>query len=388
MTASGSADLLRHVRYDQTGGLRCPDWLARQFAEYRRERVSADEVHRSQERAIAEAIRQQEELDLPIVSDGEFRRLGGSEESFGGAAVGFDAVPYKSTRAEPAGIPSEASADAPIRVESGPSGPGRAIVHRLPVKERLSFRRNVILKEYSSAASLTTTPVKVSLVGPDLIAQRFAYENSRDVYDGVDEFLSDVIAIERKLIEEVVAAGCRYVQIDEPGYTAYVDPIMTKAMRARGEDPEKNLARAIRADNELIAGIPGVTFGVHICRGRDGGRGGRVFNREGHYDAIAEQLFSEADFDRFLLEYDGDHAGGFEPLRFMPRNKLAILGLVSNHGPVEDPAYLIKRLDEASRHIDLDRAGLSPRCGFDGTSDEAAQWAKLGVIQSVISEVW
>src|SRR5439155_17276225 len=176
----------------------------------------------------------------------------------------------------------------PRRIESGSSGPGTPISNRLPVKERLRLVENLIAKEYRFAASVATRPVKVTLTGPDRVSQRFEYENSRDVYADMDEFLADVISIQRQMISEAVAAGCRYIQFDEPGYTAYVDPPLLEQMRARGEDPMANLGRSIRAENAIMAGFPDVTFAVHICRGGPGGRGGQGWHREGSYDAIAE----------------------------------------------------------------------------------------------------
>lgn len=378
---------LKEMRVDHTGGLRRPEWLRHSYLEYRNDRITATELRAAQERAIREVIAKQQDIGFPVVSDGEFARLGGFQESFGGAVTGFDALPYKDA---PVAVspPPHASAERPARVESGLSGPGPAILHRLPVKERLSLIRNVILEEYVFAASVSETPVKVTLTGPDRISQRFEYESSTNVYDDMDEFLADVVAIERQMIAEVVEAGCHYVQIDEPGYTAYVDPILTERMRSRGEDPDQNLERSIRADNDLIAGFPDVTFAVHVCRGGGGGRGGSAYHREGHYDSIAERLFCEANFDRFLLEYDGEHAGSFEPLQFMPKGKVAVLGLVSNHGEPESAIYLRGRINDASRYLPVDQLAICPRCGLGGTETEDAQWAKLRVLCSVAQEMW
>jgi 5-methyltetrahydropteroyltriglutamate--homocysteine methyltransferase len=204
----------------------------------------------------------------------------------------------------------------------------------------------------------------------------------------MDAFLADVVDIERRMIVEVVAAGCRYIQIDEPGYTAYVDPPLVERMHARGEDPDHNLQRSIQADNALIAGFPDVTFAVHICRGNGGGRGGPGWHREGSYDAIAERLFTQLDFDRFLLEYDSEAAGSLAPLRFVPEGKLAVLGLVSNHGEVETLEYLRQRLDEASRYLPLEQLAVCPRCGFGSALTEEQQWRKLEVVQRVADDVW
>ncbi len=265
--------------------------------------------------------------------------------------------------------------------------PARRFYNRLPTKERLKLVRNLIGEEYKRANAMTSTPVKVTLIGPDRISQRFEYENSRGVYADIDAFLADVIAIQRQMIQEAVDAGCRYIQIDEPGYTAYVDPPLLAAMHKRGEDPMQNMERSIRADNAVMEGFPGVTFGIHICRGNSGGRGGAGFHREGSYDEIAERLFSQLEADRYLLEYDSELSGSFEALRYIPAGKMAVLGLVSNHGDVETKDYLRQRLEEASKYISLDQVAICPRCGF-GSANESDQWGKLKVITDVVRDVW
>jgi len=380
---------LDRIRTDHTGALRRPEWLNDLYARLGEGDASADEVRQGQERAVREVIARQESLGLPVVTDGEFCRIGGFQESFGGAVSGYDAQPYVYRRraAQATASASARPGETPRRIETGLSGPGTAIYNRLPVKERLKLVRNLIVEEYVRASAFASVPVKVTLIGPDRISQRFEYENSRHVYSGMDAFLDDVITIQRQMIAEAVAAGCRYIQIDEPGYTAYVDPPLLQQMRDRGEDPDANLERSIRADNAVIAGFPGVTFGVHICRGNSGGRGGAGWHREGSYDEIAERLFSQLKFDRFLLEYDSDQAGSFEALRYFPKDKVAVLGLLSNHGEVETVRYLRRRIEEASRVISLDQMALCPRCGF-GSADEATQWGKFAVMQQVAAEVW
>jgi len=380
---------LDRIRTDHTGALRRPEWLNDLYARLGEGAASTDEVSAGQERAVREVIEKQQALGMPVVTDGEFCRIGGFQESFGGAVSGFDALPYVyRRRSEQASASAGARPGAaPRRIETGLSGPGTAIYNRLPVKQRLRLVRNLIGEEYRRASAIARVPVKVTLIGPDRISQRFEYENSRQVYAGMDAFMEDVVAIERQMIAEAVEAGCRYIQIDEPGYTAYVDPPLLAQMRNRGEDPVANLERSIRADNAVIEGFPGVTFGVHICRGNSGGRGGAGWHREGAYDAIAERLFTRLNFDRFLLEYDSEQAGSFEALRFFPKDKVAVLGLISNHGDVETPEYLHRRIGEASRYVSLDQVALCPRCGF-GSADEAVQWGKFAVMQQVAGEVW
>lgn len=389
MTAESKTDL-NTVRADHTGALKRPDWLLELYARLGEGNASQEEVAEAQDKAVREVLKRQEDIGLKVITDGEYCRIGGFQESFGGAVTGFDSQPYvyrRCTSERTATSGSGTNAPASSRIETGLSGPGPAILNRLPTKERLKLVRNLIGEEYKRANAMTSTPVKVTLIGPDRISQRFEYENSRGVYADIDAFLADVIAIQRQMIQEAVDAGCRYIQIDEPGYTAYVDPPLLAAMHKRGEDPMQNMERSIRADNAVMEGFPGVTFGIHICRGNSGGRGGAGFHREGSYDEIAERLFSQLEADRYLLEYDSELSGSFEALRYIPAGKMAVLGLVSNHGDVETKDYLRQRLEEASKYISLDQVAICPRCGF-GSANESDQWGKLKVITDVVRNVW
>ncbi len=389
----GPADLGR-LRADHVGGLPRPGWLRQVQAEHERGRRSAAELEEAHREAVEQLVRRQAEVGLGIATDGEVARRN-FQESFGGAVTGYDALAYayplepEDAGPAPAAVaPGRGDAVPVVRAPSGMEENGPPVLHRRPVRERLRLARNVILEEYTRAAARSRVPVKVTLIGPDRICQRFAHEASTGVYPTVEEFVDDVVAIERAMIAEVVAAGCRYVQVDEPGYTAYVDEPSVAAMRRRGEDPDERLALGIAADNALIAGFPGVTFGVHICRGGGGGRGGVWYHRRGTYDAVAERLYGGLDFDRFLLEYDSDEAGGFDSLRYLPPGKMAVLGLVSNHGPVEGRDELARRIDEASRFLDVDRIALCPRCGFSGGRvDEEVVWDKLALVASAAAEL-
>jgi 5-methyltetrahydropteroyltriglutamate--homocysteine methyltransferase len=270
------------------------------------------------------------------------------------------------------------------------AGPGTPVVHRRPAVARLKLERNVPLEEYQRVAPMASRPVKVALIGPDRIAQRFDQQGSKAVYPDVDQFMADVVAIQRTMIRQLVDAGCRYVHIDAPGYTAYVDGPSLAAMRARGEDPMKNFSRSLRADADLIQGFPGVTFGIHLCRGNQRS----MWHREGAYDAIAERLFTELPHDRFLLEYDSPRAGGFEPLRFVPKDKVVVLGLVSTKVPQLEPLdELRRRVDAAANYVSLDRLAISPQCGF--ASDvvgnlltEEEQKRKLELVVEAARRIW
>ena len=379
------------LRADHVGGLPKPAWLRERQARFQRGEISAAELDSDHRTAVAGLVRRQQDIGLGVLTDGEVARRN-FQESFGGAVTGYDALPYEYPLTVPASRAPTGDPDAvpTLRAPSGMASAGPAVLHRRAAAQRLRLARNVILEEYQRTAALApAVPVKVTLIGPDRIAQRFAHEDSRDVYPDLDAFTADVVAIERQMIAEVVAAGCRYVQIDEPGYTAYVDPVSLDQMRGRGEDPDRNLARGIAADNALIAGFDGVTFAVHICRGGGGGRGGDWIHREGSYDAIAERLYGELRFSRFLLEYDSEAAGSFDSLRYLPGGKIAVLGLVSNHGTLETRDYLRRRLDEATRHIPVERVALCPRCGFGASNaTDDVVWRKLALIREMADETW
>ena len=377
MTSTAQTNLDR-LRVDFTGSLLRPARLQEVAARYSRGEASEDELRREQDACIRDVIAKQEAHGMPVVSDGEFRRAN-FQDSFGQAVGGFNAGPPDW---EPKPLYDGTT---PFRrVESGLGGSGPAIVNRRPVKERLRLVRNVPLEEYRFASQVATRPVKVTLVGPDRIAQRFEWETSQGVYAGLDEFVDDVAAIERQMLRELVEAGCAYVQLDEPGYTAYVDGPSLAKMRARGEDPDANLARSIAATNALLAGLEGTTTAVHICRGNQTGG----WHREGSYDAIAERLFGSLNCKRFLLEYDSERAGGFEPLRFVPKDRVVVLGLITTKLPeVESVDHLQRRIEEASRYVPIEQLALSPQCGF-GHFPEDVQWRKLDRMLETAARVW
>jgi 5-methyltetrahydropteroyltriglutamate--homocysteine methyltransferase len=192
------------------------------------------------------------------------------------------------------------------------------------------------------------------------------------------------------MIKQLVDAGCRYVHIDAPGYTAYVDERSLAAMRARGENPMENFARSLRADAELVKGFPGVTFGIHLCRGNQRS----MWHREGAYDAIAERLFGELPHDRFLLEYDSPRAGGFQPLRHVRKDAVVVLGLVSTKVvALESVDDLRRRVDAAAKVVPLERLAISPQCGFasdvvGNLIEEDDQRRKLERVVEAARKIW
>ena len=388
-----TSENLRTLRMDQVGSLAAAPRLREAYERQTRGEAPAEDLDRVRDEVIRDYIRKQEAIGMPIVTDGEFRRRN-FQESFGAAVSGFDVAPEGPDHSR------DHVNRAPLeRAEQDFDAQGPPIVTRRPVVERLRLVRNVPLEEYRFSSAVATRAVKVTLLSPDRISQRFAYERSGGVYKDVDEFLADVVAIEREMVRGLVEAGCRYIQIDAPGYTAYVDPPSLERMRARGEDPDANLERSIRADNAVIEGLEGVTFGIHFCRGNPRtidlatGRIVPQWHRVGTYDSIAEQLFTGLKHHRLLLEYDSERAGSFEPLRFVPRDKIVVLGLVTTKSEaIESLDDLRRRIDAATRHLPLEQLALSPQCGFGGTGSvvlpEDVQWQKLRRVVETARAVW
>jgi 5-methyltetrahydropteroyltriglutamate--homocysteine methyltransferase len=250
--------------------------------------------------------------------------------------------------------------------------------------------KSVPLEEYRFVAGISKRPATVTLLSVDRISMRYAYEESPQFYADTDAFADAVAGVEQEMVRELGAAGCTYVHIDAPGYTAYVDEESLGRMRARGEDPQRNITRSIAADNTVVRALPGATFGIHLCRGNASG----MWHRRGSYDAIAEQLFNTLAHERFLLEYDDERSGGFEPLRFVPKGKIVVLGLISTkRSRVESVDELRSRIEEAAKFLPLEQLALSPQCGFASalagnplTPDQ--QWGKVDAMMQAAQLVW
>ena len=384
-SATVKSDLAK-IRTDVVGSLLRPDILKEARIAFDDGKITAEALRAIEDESVRQAVRLQEDAGLDVVTDGEMRRLN-FQDSFGASVEGYDANRSTLKVYEQ-------------RVEGSAPGQrwdiaqmhhaGTAVSHRRPAKTRLTLAHNIPLEEYSFVSKVAKRPAKVSLIGPDRIAQRFEYESSTAVYRDMDAFLADVLAIERRIVKSLVDAGCRYVHIDAPGFTAYVDEPTMAQMRARGEDPMQNFARSLKAEAAVVSGFPGIAFGIHLCRGNQRS----MWHREGTYDAIAERLFNELPHDRFLLEYDTPRAGSFEPLRFMPKGKVAVLGLISTKGPeLESVDVLKRRIEEAAEFLPLDQLAISPQCGF--ASDVVGnllspddQKRKLDRVVEVARQVW
>jgi 5-methyltetrahydropteroyltriglutamate--homocysteine methyltransferase len=378
---------LAKIRNDVVGSLLRPAQLKQARMDYDEGKLSLEALRATEDREVGNAVRLQQELGLAVVTDGEYRRMN-FQDSFGESVAGYDAG-----KASLQFYEQRVAGSRPLqRWEIPNSGEerGTAVSQRRPVVEKLHLVNNIPLEEYRFVSQVAEKPAKVTLIGPDRISQRFDWQNSKAIYPSMDDFMADVVKIQREMIRGLVDAGCRYVQIDAPGYTAYVDPPSLKAMRDRGEDPKENFNRSLKADNQVMEGFDNVTFGIHLCRGNQRS----MWHREGSYDDIAERLLNELMHDRFLFEYDTSRAGGFEPLRFLPKGKVVVLGLVSTKVPeLETIDDLKRRIEAASKYAPLEQLAISPQCGF--SSDvvgnligEDDQKRKLEVVVETSRQVW
>jgi 5-methyltetrahydropteroyltriglutamate--homocysteine methyltransferase len=365
------------LRVDNVGSMLRPPQLTAALARHAAGDLSDDGLRAAQDDAIRDLIAAQERHDLPILTDGEFRREN-FMESFTDVA-GFDTWMERHRTAREA---------RELAARGGTAVVAPSALALTPATEPLRLRRSTPLAEFTFAQALTDRPVKASIIGPDRIYQ--AFDSSRDVYADDQAFIDAVVGVQREMVAGLVNAGCRYVHMDAPGFTAYVDPPSLERFRSRGRDPQAMMRATIAAENAVIEGFDGVTFGIHLCRGNERSH----WHREGHYDAIAEELFGTLRHDRLLLEYDTERAGGFAPLRFVRPGTIAVLGLITTKtGAMETREDLLRRIEEAARHLPVEQLALSPQCGFASAAEgnaltEEEQWAKLDLMLDVASEVW
>jgi 5-methyltetrahydropteroyltriglutamate--homocysteine methyltransferase len=269
---------------------------------------------------------------------------------------------------------------------------GAEMVFQRPVVvSRLKPRRHMCAEEFSYLrARVGDRTGKVTLISAQQAAAYYDPEKSRGAYATIDAYLADVVDILRAEVAELIRLGCTYIQLDAPQYAGLIDPEIREGYRQRGNDPDKLLDRCIELDNAVIGEHPGITFGIHLCRGNNQSK----FYASGGYDPIAAQVFQRTRFGRFLLEYDDERSGSFAPLRYVPEDREVVLGLVTTKKPaLERKDDLKRRIEEASQFVPLERLALSPQCGFASTEEgnllsAADQEAKLRLVAETAREVW
>jgi 5-methyltetrahydropteroyltriglutamate--homocysteine methyltransferase len=333
------------LRSDVVGSLLRPEYLITARKQRDAGEISANTFKQIEDRAVDEAIRLQEDVGLDVLTDGEQRRY-----AFFGHLV--DALE---------GFDKFGGWAIPFHDEQG---------------QQLVYQR----------------PVVVTLVSTQQAAAYYDPQRSAGAYPTRDAYLADLVDLTRREIEELVRLGCTYVQIDAPQYAALLDPQMREGYRQRGSDVDEMIDRTIELDNAVIDGFDrqGVTFGLHVCRGNNQS----MFYASGGYDPIADRVFRKTRFHRFLLEYDDERSGTFEPLRFVPEDRIVVLGLVTTKKPrLETQDELERRIEQASKIIPLDRLALSPQCGFASTWEgnrisPEIQRQKLEVVARTARAVW
>jgi 5-methyltetrahydropteroyltriglutamate--homocysteine methyltransferase len=368
------------LRVDHIGSLMRPPTLRQAMLEFMHGNLQKTELESLEDAAIRELVAQQESHGLRVLTDGEYRRRT-YLDSLGQSVSGLEG--WRRTWAER--FLQEYAAR-----ENGSAGTASLAADRQAPTVPIRLTRNLPLEEYQFAAPLTARTLKITLLSPFHAAQFVDTSHAEGAYHAFSDVLNDLAAAEREIVEQLQTAGCRYIQQDAASYVGFLDPRYRQAVLEDGDDIDTRVEQAIEAENRAIEGITGVTFGLHICRGnRPGTPPG-----EGAYDAIAERVFNSAKHQRLLLEYDTERAGGFEPLRFVPKGKVTVLGLVSTKtARVESADELKRKIDEASKYVPIEQLAISPQCGFSSNvwgppMTEDDQWRKVDVLLQVASEVW
>jgi 5-methyltetrahydropteroyltriglutamate--homocysteine methyltransferase len=335
-----------------------------------------DELRSLEDKHIQRVLEQQRELGFRIFTDGELRR-GNFMSDFNDAVEGIDA-----------GIAVARTWQTGEGASSRPSTVPGTVVGKIKQTRRLTQDELPFLQRHSPGDIKMTLPTANQF--PAIYYKKGITDK---IYPSYSDFLWDIVPVFKAEIQGLVSEGVHYVQIDAPRYSYYIDPKWRSYVKNEiGLDPDEALDEAIRADNACLEGAkrPGVILAIHLCRGNNRSQ----WYAEGGYDPIAEKLFGQLNVDAFLLEYESERAGTFEPLRFVPRGKTVVLGLVSSKLPeLELARELERRIDEASRHVPLENLALSPQCGFASTMEgnllsEEQQWQKLKLVADTARKVW
>jgi 5-methyltetrahydropteroyltriglutamate--homocysteine methyltransferase len=375
-----AAARLRTLRVDQVGSLLRPPPLLEAFISFRAGAIGREALVAAQDDAIRGVVAEQERRGLPVIVDGELRRIN-FMQSFADVA---GAERWQERWAE---VLSDDSAG---EVTSAARGLEPDFGRLPPITEPLRLVRNRPLEEFLFAQHLTPRPIKSTLLSADLILRDCLVAQSLGPYSTPEELLADIVAVQCRMLAELAEAGCRYVQIDAPNYTVWVDDAARAEAEARGESQPVSLNRAIEADNAIVADAGDSVSAIHLCRGNRQS----TWHRSGGYERIAEQAFAGLVHDRLLLEYDSERSGDFAPLRHVPADKIVVLGLISTKtAELESADDLKRRIDEASRYVAIEQLALSPQCGFASTIrgnalSEDDQWRKLELMLEVADAVW
>jgi 5-methyltetrahydropteroyltriglutamate--homocysteine methyltransferase len=358
-------------RADHVGSLLRPAPLKEARSKREKGEITAAQLKEIEDREIEKIIKKQEAIGLKLATDGEFRRSWWQFDFY----KRLDGVELYSTGK---GIKFAG-------VETKPES--------VRVIGKIGFSGHPHLEDFRFVKDHAKVTPKMTIPAPSTLHFRQGRPTiSKEAYPDLDAYFHDVGQAYRKAIHAFYDAGCRYLQLDDTAWSMICDPKEREASKARGDDPDRLPAQYARMTNAALAGRPDdMVVTMHSCRGNFRS----TFIAQGGYEFVAEHLLSELDIDGYFLEYDTDRAGGFEPLRFVPKGKKqVVLGLVtSKSGKLESKDAIKRRIDEATKYVAIEQLCLSPQCGFASTEEgnvlaEDEQWAKLGMIVELADEVW
>jgi len=361
-------------RADHVGSLIRPDALisARQAAD--EGKIAPGELTRVQHDAIRDVVRLQEEIGFRVATDGEYNRTFWQRDFL---------LKFRNVEQVAAKLTVRFHSAAGTRAHSPPS---------LQVIGKLARPAGIFVDDFEFLKSVAHATPKITIPSPTTIHFRGGRQAvDANAYPDIGQFYADLARVYREEIDDLAQAGCRYLQIAEVNLAYLCDPALRAQVRNIGEDPDTLPQTYARLLNDTIAARPaGMVVCMHLCRGNFAG----AWVAEGGYDPIAELLFNEIAVDGYFLEYDSPRAGSFAPLRFLPKGKIAVLGLVSTKSAkLETKDDLMRRIDEASHYAPLEQLALSPQCGFSsGIGGQAMtvtdEIAKLKLVVNTACEVW
>ena len=360
-------------RADHVGSLLRPQQVKEARARFQRGDITTEELRAVEDDAIRDVVRKQEGVGLQSITDGEFRRtffhIDFLQRLEGVAVSGGIAAKFRTRAGD---------------IDFAPP--------RVTVTGKLRHVQDIQTADYQFLHSLTTRTAKVTIPSPTMVHFRGGRQGiDIQAYPDLDEFFEDLGRVYREEIASLYKAGCRYLQLDDTNLAYLCDPEIRAQTQQRGDDPNALPHAYASLINSVIDGRPeDLTVAIHLCRGNMQS----AWVAEGGYEPVADALFNELHADAYFLEYDDARSGSFEPLRFVPNDKVIVLGLLtSKSAALEHAVDVARRIDQAARYVPLERLCLSPQCGFASTVHgnqitEADQWAKLERIVSVTQQVW
>jgi 5-methyltetrahydropteroyltriglutamate--homocysteine methyltransferase len=360
-------------RAEHVGSLLRPPRLLALREKFGRGEIDRAALTQAENDAIKEALALQQRVGLKLATDGEFRRR--SYHSFFYRQLG------------------ELSIDTVAGEDAKGGNAGRRGAQPVAViNSRVTWTKPINVADFTFIKAHTSLTPKITIPGP--CALHFRGGNAAvlaNAYRDVDQFWDDTVVAFGKELDALAVAGCRYVQIDETAFAKFGDPDVQAALAARGDDWSKLIDTYIAVTNRVLAAAPPtMAIGMHLCRGNRGGQ----WHAEGSYDSVAERLFNALNIPFYFLEYDTPRAGTFTPLRFVPRHKRIVLGLVSSKTPaLEHKDDLKARVQEAARFVDLERLAVSPQCGFASVEtgnpiSPQVQEDKLRLVVELTRDIW